>query len=62
VLSLTATDYIILGVLLVMVGLAVLYVYRAKKAGKKCIGCPHSATCGKQVAGSCCGCGTGEDT
>ena len=45
------TDLILIAVLAVIVGLAARYVYRAKKSGAKCIGCP--------VAGSCagtCGC------
>ena len=40
------TDYIIIFVVLVILGLAGLYIYRAKKNGQKCIGCPHSKTCG----------------
>ena len=36
-------------VLLAVLGGAGAYVYRAKKAGQKCIGCPHAKACG----GSC---------
>ena len=39
-------DYIIIAVVLVILGLAGFYVYKAKKSGQKCIGCPHSKTCG----------------
>ena len=46
-------DYIILGVIALVVGGAALYIYRAKKSGQKCIGCPHSKTC----SGNC-GCGS----
>ena len=46
-------DYIILSVIVVIVGLAAFYIYRAKKSGKKCIGCPDSGTC----SGNCSGCG-----
>ena len=35
-----------------VLALAVGYIYKAKKSGKKCIGCPDSGTC----SGSC-GCG-----
>lgn len=42
-------DIIIVAILLVIAGLAAFYVYRAKKKGKKCIGCPDSGSCG-------CGC------
>ena len=38
--------------LLAIVGAAAGYVYKAKKSGQKCIGCPHSKTC----SGNCCGC------
>ncbi len=43
------TDMVISIILLAIVGLAARYVYRAKKSGAKCIGCP--------AAGSCCSCG-----
>lgn len=40
---------IIIAVAASIVGLAVFYVYKAKKKGQKCIGCPY----GKQCNGSC---------
>ena len=40
-------DFIIILVIAAIVGSASFYIYRAKKCGKKCIGCPDSATCGK---------------
>ena len=46
------TDLIILMVLLAILAAAGGYIYRAKKRGQKCIGCPHSKTC----SGNCCGC------
>lgn len=53
---------IIVAILVVIVGLAALYVYKAKKSGKKCIGCPDGGTCGKNCGSSCgCGCGCGEN-
>lgn len=43
---------------LVVVG-AVVYIIKAKKSGKKCIGCPYGDSCGKKGKGSngcgCCG-------
>ena len=42
------TDIIIIAVLVLIVGSASLYIYRAKKSGQKCIGCPHSKTCGSK--------------
>ena len=36
---------IIVGVILViLVGAAGLYIYKAKKKGRKCIGCPYSGS------------------
>ena len=46
------TDIIVVAVLAVIIGLAAFYVYRAKKSGKKCIGCPDSGSC----SGACSGC------
>ena len=39
------TDVIALVILVVIIGLAVGYVYRAKKSGSKCIGCPYAKEC-----------------
>ena len=49
----TLTDIVVLAVIAVIVGLAAFYVYKAKKSGQKCIGCPHSKTC----ASKNCNCG-----
>ncbi|MBR5437495.1 MAG: FeoB-associated Cys-rich membrane protein [Clostridia bacterium] len=38
-------DIIIIAVVLLIVSLSALYVYREKKKGRKCIGCPYSGTC-----------------
>lgn len=48
-------DYIILGVIAVAVGLAIAYIIKAKKSGKKCIGCPNGGSCGGSCS-SCCSC------
>ncbi len=32
----------------VIIGLAILYIIKAKKSGKKCIGCPYAQGCGKK--------------
>ena len=45
--------WIAIGVVAVIVGLAALYVIKAKKGGKKCIGCPSS---GSSECNGCCGC------
>ena len=47
----------------IIVGFAVFkaarYIYRAKKNGVNCIGCPSGATCASKGAGSCGGCNCG---
>ena len=53
------TDILIVLILLLIVGAAGYYVYKAKKSGKKCIGCPDSGSCNRNCAG--CGCGCGDD-
>ena len=40
-------DFIIIGVVLGIVALALWYVIRQKKRGAKCIGCPSGCDCGK---------------
>lgn len=40
-------DYLLIGLIVLIVGLAAFYVIRAKKKGQKCIGCPYSKTCTK---------------
>ena len=45
--------------IVLIVGLALFYVIRAKKNGQKCIGCPNSKTCrshNNKKSQSCCGC------
>lgn len=47
-------DMIVIALVVLVVGGASFYIYKAKKKGQKCIGCPHSKTCGSK---SCdCGC------
>ena len=33
-------------VLVLIIGGAITYIVKAKKRGQKCIGCPHSGSCG----------------
>ena len=42
-------NIIIIAVVVLIVGGASAYIYKAKKRGQKCIGCPYSGECG----GSC---------
>lgn len=49
-------NVIIVAVLVVITGLAAIYIYKAKKKGKKCIGCPDCCSCSsKNANGGCCG-------
>lgn len=50
-------DIIIIAIIAIVVGLAGLYVYRAKKKGRKCIGCPDSSSC----SGNCAACLSNRD-
>jgi len=46
-------------ILVLILGGASLYIYRSKKRGVKCIGCPDGATCSGHCAG-CSGCPSGK--
>lgn len=52
------TDIIIAIIIIAIIAAAGLYIYKAKKSGKKCIGCPGGGIC----SGNCgsCGCGCGD--
>ena len=43
-------DYIVIGILVVIIAAAAFYVYKAKKSGKKCIGCPDGCSCSSKKA------------
>lgn len=45
-------DYIVIAIILAIVGAASYYIYRAKRSGRKCIGCPGGASC-KGCKGNC---------
>ncbi len=45
-------DYLVLGIILLVLCGAGFAIYRSKKSGKKCIGCPDSGQC----CGNCSGC------
>jgi hypothetical protein len=47
-------NYIVAAILVLAVGIAIFYIVKAKKSGKKCIGCPYADSCGK--SGGCSGC------
>lgn len=50
-------DVAIVVILIAIIGTAAWYIYKSKKSGKKCIGCPEGGTCsGNGCAGCSCGC------
>ncbi len=57
-------DLIVGGILIVIVGAAILYIVKAKKKGIKCIGCPAAGQCAggskAHAEGACSGLGTEE--
>lgn len=46
-------DVIVIMILGICVGGAIRYIYKSKKSGAKCIGCPHSCSC--SCSGNCSG-------
>ena len=46
-------NFIIVAVLLAIVGGIVWYLFRAKKRGETCIGCPYAKQCGGKCGGKC---------
>ena len=53
-------DYIMIAVIAVIVFGAGYAIYRSKKSGKKCIGCPDNGSCGGNCAGCSGGCHCGK--
>jgi hypothetical protein len=49
-------EYIAIGIIVLIIGFAVFYVVKAKKSGKKCIGCPDACCCKHKENGdgNCC--------
>ena len=54
-------DLIVLAVVAGILAAAAGYVYKQKKSGAKCIGCPDSKTCAGHCQ-SCTGCSCGKET
>ena len=48
-------NLILILVLCLIVGGAAAYIYKAKKRGVKCIGCPSGGVCGKRGSSACSG-------
>ena len=57
----TLVNVFLVIIIAVIVGVASLYIYKSKKAGAACIGCPHAKECASKKkcnsqngSGSCC--------
>lgn len=50
-------DIIIIAVIVAILAFAGWYIYKSKKSGKKCIGCPDGCSCSSAEGGCSCGCG-----
>ncbi len=44
-------NFIIISIIVIILGLALFYIYKSKKSGQKCIGCPYSKTCKSENCG-----------
>ena len=53
-------DYVLLAVVVIILGLAGRYICKAKKNGKKCIGCPYCDSCSAKECASMCDCAEAE--
>ena len=47
-------DIVIIVILIASVSGACVYIYKEKKKGRHCIGCPSAATCPRRNAGRMC--------
>ena len=52
-------DYVIGIIVGFAIFIAARYIYKAKKSGVKCIGCPEGVHCGKAGCADCGGCAVG---
>ncbi|MBQ8834036.1 MAG: FeoB-associated Cys-rich membrane protein [Oscillospiraceae bacterium] len=48
-------DIIVIVILVLILGLSAFYIYKEKKSGKKCIGCPYAGSCNGGCSGNGCG-------
>lgn len=44
-------DYIVIALVVIALFFAGRYIYKEKKAGKTCVGCPYSGSCGGTCSG-----------
>lgn len=50
------TDFIVIGILIITIGAAIIYIVKEKKKGTKCIGCPAARNCSSKNNGCSGGC------
>ncbi len=48
-------NFIVIGILIVLIGAIIFYLVREKKKGRKCIGCPYANQCGSHCEDCCSG-------
>ena len=53
-------NLIIIAVVAAIVGFAARYIYKEKKRGVTCIGCPAGCSCSSNGCCGCSGCGEGK--
>lgn len=46
-------NFIVAGILIVLISAVIFYLVREKKKGRKCIGCPYAKQCGNHCSGGC---------
>lgn len=46
-------NIILIALLVCILGAIIFYLYRAKKRGETCIGCPYAKQCGSKCSGGC---------
>jgi hypothetical protein len=56
----TVTNIIVILIVAAVIGAICFYLYRQKKRGVTCIGCPYAEQCAKRHNGGCGGCHTVE--
>ena len=50
-------DIIVIGILVIIIGAAIVYIVKAKRSGVRCVGCPDGGQCSGSCGGHCAGCG-----
>ena len=47
-------DFIIIAIVVCLIAAVGMYLYRAKKRGQACVGCPYSKQCGSKTSSCSC--------